>query len=45
MPTDYIIPKKSSNNRISAAFEEIADTLNNPELQEVVLNDNGENYK
>ena len=39
LPTQYTMPKTSSNNRISAAFEEIAEALNNPKLREGFLND------
>ena len=37
------MPKTSSNDRINAAFEEIAETLNNPKLREGFLNGNKEN--
>ena len=40
LPTKYTMPKTSSNNQISAAFEEIAETLNNPQLQERFFNGN-----
>ena len=33
-PTKYKMPKTSSTNQISAAFEEIAEALNNPKLRE-----------
>ena len=43
LPTKYIMPKTSFNSRISATFEEIAEALNNPKLQEEFLNFNKEN--
>ena len=43
LPTKYTMPKTSSNDQISAAFEEIAEALNNPKLQEGFLNGNKEN--
>ena len=37
------MPKTSSNDRINTAFEEIAEALNNPKLQQGFLNGNKEN--
>ena len=41
--TKYTMPKTSSNDRINAAFEEIAEALNNSKLREGFLNGNKEN--
>ena len=38
----YTIPKTSSNDQISAVFEDIAEALNNPKLGEGFLNCNKE---
>ena len=43
LPSKYTMPKISSNNCINAAFEEIAEVLNNPKLREGFLNANKEN--
>ena len=40
LPTKYTMPKTSSNDRINAAFEEIAEALNNPKMREGCLNGN-----
>ena len=37
------MPKTSSNDRINAAFEEIAEAINNPKMREAFLNGNKEN--
>ena len=37
------MPKTSSKDRINAAFEEIAEALNNPKMREGCLNGNKEN--
>ena len=37
------MPKTSSNDRINAAFEEIAEVINNPKMREGFLNGNKEN--
>ena len=42
-PKKYIMPKILSNDRINAAFEEIAEALNNPKLRKGFLNGNKEN--
>lgn len=42
LPKEYTIPKILSNDQISAAFKEIAKTLNNLKLQEDFLNGNKE---
>ena len=43
LPTKYTMPKTSSKDRINAAFEEIAEALNNPKMREGCLNGNKEN--
>ena len=44
LPSKYTtMPKTSSNDQIDTAFEEIAQALNNPKLQERFLNVNKEN--
>ena len=43
LPSKYSMPKTSSNDRINAAFEEIAEALNNPKVKEGFLNGNKEN--
>ena len=41
--TKYTMPKTLSNDQLDAAFEEIAEALNNPKLQDGFLNGNKEN--
>ena len=43
LPAQYTMSKTSSNDRISAAFKEIAKPLNKPKLKEIFLNDNKKN--
>ena len=40
LPTKYTMPKTSSDDRIDAAFEGIAEVLNNLKLREGFLNGN-----
>ena len=43
LPTKYMMPKSSSNDYISAAFDKTDETLNTPKLKEGLLNGNKEN--